>query len=63
MRARSPRTGEEDAPSDFRTIEAPLKRAFEIGQAHLVPVEVVSYTREVMAATAAKPQAMTVAFL
>lgn len=59
----SPETAEEDAPADLRTIQARVKRAFEIGRAHDVPLEVLQYTREVMAATAAKPQAMTVEFL
>lgn len=56
--------GSEEAPGDaLWAIEARLKRAFELGQAHQVPLEVVLYTREVTAVTAARPPAMTVHFL
>lgn len=63
VRGSSAATDDYDAPVDFRTLEARLKRAFEMGRAHRVPLEAVHYTREVMAATAAKPQAMAVEFL
>lgn len=53
----------EDAPEELWAIEARLKHAFELGQASLAPLEVVLYTREVSAVTAARPQAMAVHFL
>ncbi len=52
-----------DAVVDLRGLEAGLKRAFELGQAHQAPLEIVRYTREVTAATAARPQAMAVRFV
>jgi AraC-like DNA-binding protein len=63
VRRRASSGGEEETAGQLSAIEARLKRAFEMGQAHRVPLEAVLYTREVTALTAARPQAMAVHFL
>lgn len=62
-RSGAPAGAPDDTSADVRSMEARLKRAFELGQAHLIPLEAARYTREVMASTAGRAHAMTVQYL